>query len=293
LIHTYTYTWTQVFDDELFVFLSESIRWRKKKLSEYTVQAIGVLLYAFSRVEVNDQLVSHVYTKNNKMYVCVIMSTSIYVYIYIHIHICVHLYIYIYTYIHIHIHTCAYIQMYVMSARIFGHIRHCRRCTEGISRAEDQAKGQGRLVDHARMRIEYIDLILKYLSVMTLHACMRIQTRKYIHTQLLDYLAEIIQELPVSSFTPQAVSVIVSVYAGPSSARSPIYLLMHMFKHSCIYMYIYISCTYTHTHYISTGAHRRKSPSVLSKDVRVADLPLATGILNYMSFVAKSIPPHR
>lgn len=49
------YSKVRIFDEELFVRISESVRWRHHKSSELSIQAIGILLYAFSRVEVDDR----------------------------------------------------------------------------------------------------------------------------------------------------------------------------------------------------------------------------------------------
>jgi hypothetical protein len=49
------YSKVRIFDEELFLRISESVRWRHHKSSELSIQAIGILLYAFSRVEVDDR----------------------------------------------------------------------------------------------------------------------------------------------------------------------------------------------------------------------------------------------
>ena len=71
--------------------------------------------------------------------------------------------------------------------------------------------------------------------------------------KLLDFLAQIIFEIPAADFTPQALSVVISVYAG---------------------------------------AHRRRSfTSLQTSRVDPADLPPATGILEHLAAVASQLPP--
>ena len=72
---------------------------------------------------------------------------------------------------------------------------------------------------------------------------------------LLDFLAEIIVDIPARDFTPQALSVVISVYAG---------------------------------------AHRRRSleVSMKSEERDPSKLPPATGMLEHLAEVASQIPPH-
>jgi hypothetical protein len=72
---------------------------------------------------------------------------------------------------------------------------------------------------------------------------------------LLDFLAEIIVDIPARDFTPQALSVVISVYAG---------------------------------------AHRRRSleVSMKSEEKDPSKLPPATGMLEHLAEVASQIPPH-
>lgn len=74
--------------------------------------------------------------------------------------------------------------------------------------------------------------------------------------QLLEFLSTVIRDLPPQQFTPQAISVVVSVYAG---------------------------------------AHRRKTGAMTAstEPVKVADLPAATGILDYIARVAQIMGPSR
>jgi len=72
--------------------------------------------------------------------------------------------------------------------------------------------------------------------------------------KLLDFLAHIIVDIPPGDFTPQALAVVISVYAG---------------------------------------AHRRRSFSslTLAASVDPAALPLATGILGHLATVASTVAP--
>lgn len=56
------YAKVRIFDEALFVRISECVRWRNHKASDYSVQAVGILLYAFSRVEVDDPQVRNLTT---------------------------------------------------------------------------------------------------------------------------------------------------------------------------------------------------------------------------------------
>jgi len=46
----------KIFDSALFSHLSRSAQWRGRASSQYTVQSVAVLLFAFSRVQVDDPL---------------------------------------------------------------------------------------------------------------------------------------------------------------------------------------------------------------------------------------------
>lgn len=71
--------------------------------------------------------------------------------------------------------------------------------------------------------------------------------------KLLDFLAGVIVEMPAAEYTPQALSVVISVYAG---------------------------------------AHRRRSlTSLRDANQDPSELPLATGILGHLAAIALQIPP--
>ena len=48
----------KIFDEGIFAHLSRAVRWRGRATSEFTVQAVSVLLFAFSRIQVDHDAAS-------------------------------------------------------------------------------------------------------------------------------------------------------------------------------------------------------------------------------------------